>query len=315
MHDHGPDGHRPVTGFAASRALAEGTFREGGGFWRDVIRWHDNVAALIVRRVLVVGAYASLVNWLHFEIGWQPAETSIIEFAGAFLALMLVLRTNAGYDRWWEARRLWGGIVNQSRNLVVVAISYGPAEPAWRERLVRLVAAFAHVCRRSLRAQHEIPELERLLGEAEARRICDASHMPSVVSLEIAAMLRDAHARGALPEAALLQAETQRGQLLDHIGGCERILRTRFPSVHRIALSQFILVYLAAFPFAILSEKFWVVPAVTMAVAYSLFAIDQIAREIGNPFSPHNRSHLPLDEVTDGIEGTVFDLAGISTQG
>jgi putative membrane protein len=298
-----------LTSFAASRALAEGTFREGGGFWRDVFRWHDNVAALVLRRVLIVGVYASLVNWLHLEVGWEPAEMSIVEFAGAFLALMLVLRTNAGYDRWWEARRLWGGIVNQSRNLAIGAAAYGP-DPAWRDRFVRWVAAFAHVCRRSLRGQHHLPEVERLLGAEVAERIAGAPHMPSWVSLELASLLREAHGRGALPDPVFLQLERQRALLVDHLGACERILNTRFPSVHRIALSQLTVLYVAAFPFAILSPKFWVVPAVTMAVAYPLFAIDQIARELGNPFSENNRSHLPLDEVTKGIEGTLLEMLG-----
>ena len=58
--------------------------------------------------------------------------SSVLSAAGAVLGLLLVLRTNAGYDRWWEARKLWGGIVNQSRNLGIIASSYGPPNGEWR---------------------------------------------------------------------------------------------------------------------------------------------------------------------------------------
>ena len=64
-------------------------------------------------------------------------EITPFEVAGGVLSLLLVLRTNAGYERWWEGRRIWGDIVNRSRNLAVAALSYGPDDPAWRDQIVR----------------------------------------------------------------------------------------------------------------------------------------------------------------------------------
>jgi putative membrane protein len=295
--------------YAASRALAEGTLREGGGFWRDVLAWHHNVAPLILPRVLAFGLYAFLVSLAHDRLGWDPADRSVVEFTGAFLALMLVLRTNAGYERWWEARKLWGGIVNQSRNLVVNGLAYGPADPVWRDRFVRWTAAFSHVCRRSLRGEHTLPEVARLVGDEDAQRIAASAHMPSYVAHTLAEMLREGLERG-MPAPAFRQAELQRAMLIDHVGGCERILRTRFPGIHRTMLGQLIVLYLAAFPFAVVSEGYFLEALLTLAVAYPLFALDQIARELGNPFSPRNRSHLPLDDVTLAIEETLFGLLG-----
>ena len=97
--------------------------------------------------VLAFGLIATaicVVAWLEerlyqVKIGLEIAP---FEIAGAALGLLLILRTNAGYDRWWEARKLWGGIVNQSRNVVISALSYGPADPVWRERFVKWVAVF-----------------------------------------------------------------------------------------------------------------------------------------------------------------------------
>ena len=96
------------------------------------------------------------------------------EFAGAALGLLLILRTNAGYDRWWEARIVWGGIVNQSRNLVIGAMAYGPNDLAWREKFVRW-AACSPIRRGSVYGANSLrPEITNLVGPDDARRIATA---------------------------------------------------------------------------------------------------------------------------------------------
>ena len=149
-------------------------------FWIGALMWHGSVTPRVTVDVLWFGALAAvtvviceLVEHL-FGVKMQVA-VGPFEAAGAVLGLLLVMRTNAGYDRWWEARKLWGGIVNQSRNLAVAALAYGPTDSAWRVKFVRWAAAFPHVVRRSLRGERSLPEIERLLG---ARRP-DASPRPS----------------------------------------------------------------------------------------------------------------------------------------
>src|SRR3954462_3484819 len=108
-------------------------------FWRDAF----DLAASATPRVLLRAAKFTLISLLIYAIDRSShfpnlgIEAAPYEFAGAVLGLLLVLRTNAGYDRWWEGRRLWGGIVNQSRDLAVGALSYGPNDAAWRASIVR----------------------------------------------------------------------------------------------------------------------------------------------------------------------------------
>ena len=110
---------------------------------------------------------------------------------GAALGALLVLRTNAGYERWWEARKLWGGIVNQCRNLVILALAYGPDDPDWRRQIVSWTAAFAHVVRHSLRGDGRSPSWNRLVGTVKAGRIASGDHMPTAVSLAIGRLLHE----------------------------------------------------------------------------------------------------------------------------
>jgi putative membrane protein len=230
--------------------------------------------------------------------------------AGAVLGLFLVLRTNAGYDRWWEARRLWGGIVNQTRNLAIQALSYGPDDPQWRAEVVRWTIAFAHVARRTLRNERSIPEVAALLGEADAARIARAAHMPSAVARVLGGLLRRAHAAGALSGFAFQQAETQRALLMDHVGACERILKTPLARVYSIKIRRFIVLFLLTLNFAMLHkfESDWLVPPFLMLVAYPILAADLIGVELENPFRVQNLGHLPLDDLCGTIEANLLDL-------
>jgi len=282
-------------------------------FWRDALAWQGTVTPLVIPRVLLFGLYGLLVGLVHEVFDWQPLGSGPVQYTAAFLALLLVLRTNGGYERWWEARKLWGGIVNQSRNLAIAGLSYGPRDAEWREHFVRWTAAFSHVARRSLRGERELPELLPLLRDPDAvERISRAQHMPSFVAQVLAGLLREAVEQGDMDRVAFLAVDRERTQLIDHVGGCERILRTPLPQVHTSKLRRFIVLYLLALPIAVVGT-WWFPGLVTVLVAYPLLAIDQIAAELENPFSLRNLSHLPLNPLCDTIQGNLLALLEAET--
>ncbi|AUX22879.1 hypothetical protein SOCEGT47_033950 [Sorangium cellulosum] len=285
--------------------------RDSRRFWSDALAWRGAVTPVVLPRVLGFGLYGLAVGLAHEALGWQGLEAGPVHFTGGFLALLLVLRTNAGYERWWEARKLWGGIVNQSRNLAVAGLAYGPADEVWRQRFVRWSAAFPAVARRSLRGERELPDVAALLqSPEEAARLARAGHMPSAVSLRLGALLREALERGAMPSMAFYSAEYERARLIDHVGGCERILKTPMPRVHTIKLRRFLVLYLLVLPPAVAGQLWWTPALVTILVAYPLLAIDQIAVELENPFSKRNLSHLPLEDICSTVEANLLDLLG-----
>ncbi|MFY0562533.1 bestrophin family protein [Archangium lansingense] len=277
-------------------------------FWLDALAWQGTVTPLVMPRVLLFGLYGLLVGLVHEVLDWRALGSGPVQFTAAFLALLLVLRTNGGYERWWEARKLWGGIVNQSRNLAIAGLAYGPRDTEWRERFVRWTAAFSHVARRSLRGERELSELLPLLRDPDAvDRLARAQHMPSFVAQILAGLLREAVEHGEMDRVAFLAVDRERVQLIDHVGGCERILRTPLPQVHTTKLRRFIVLYLMALPIAVVGT-WWFPGLVTILVAYPLLAIDQIAVELENPFSPRNLSHLPLGAICDTIQGNLLAL-------
>ena len=279
-------------------------------FWRDAFALKGSGTPEVLRRVTKF-TLISLVIWLFHKWPATPPlsiEVAPFEFAGAVLGLLLVLRTNAGYERWWEGRKLWGGILNQARDLAIASLAYGPPDPQWRASIVRRTVAFAHVTRHALRGERTIPEVARLLGDDEARRIAGTEHMPNDVNRSIADLLRQARDDQGLDAFAFLQIDRDRATLIDHLGGCERILSAPLPRVYSINIRRFIFLYLATLPFALLEQLDWLTPVITFLVAYPILALDQIGIELQNPFNTTNMGHLPLDEICAKIEKNLLAL-------
>jgi len=274
-------------------------------FWIEVFGIQGSAMPLTLLRVFVFGAYALLVTAVHhnerfnyeLHIGVGPHEV-----AGAALGLLLVLRTNAGYERWWEGRKLWGGIVNQSRNLAIEALAYGPEDRRWREQMVRWAAALPHTIRLNLRDQRQSTSLVALLGREAADRVFASHHMVNAVALHLGVLLREAHEKLGMSAFAFHQAENQRAILIDHMGACERIRSSPLPLAYRIEIRRFILLFLVTLPFALLEEAGWLTPLIVMLVAAPVLALDKIGTELQFPFSQSALNHLPLDQLCLKIE-------------
>jgi putative membrane protein len=245
---------------------------------------------------------------MHRAFPWLAIRADVMEASGLVLGLLLVFRTAVGYDRWWEARKLWGAIVNQSRNLVIDACAYGPLDDGWQDVTARWIAVFAHAVRGTLRGQRESPEIEALLGKVEAQRVSSAEHMPTYVAGRIAGNLRGARDAQQLDAFAFLQADRERAALLDHAGGCERILKTPIPTVYSITIRRFVAFYLLALPFALAPVTGLFSSAYAMAIAYPILMLEQIGAELQNPFVTRSISHIDIERLCLDIEKTVLDF-------
>jgi ion channel-forming bestrophin family protein len=278
-------------------------------FWKEVVSLSGSVTPFVMKRVCVFGLYGAVVwclaNYTHVHTGLGVAPYEII---GVILTLVLVLRTNSGYDRWYEGRKLWGGIVNQARNLAVIGTAYGPDDAAWRNAFLRWTAAFPHLARHSLRGETDLSDMRGLMTSDEIELLEQADHPPLFSSLQIGRLLRSARHHDAMDGYAFLRADDQRSQLIDHIGGCERILATPLAKVVSIKIRHFIFLYLALLPLAIVDKSGMLTPFLTMLIAFPLLALDQIGIELENPFSVRRLSHLPLSEITAKIQKNVMAL-------
>ncbi len=280
--------------------------------WSEAFSLQGPANRRVLPSTILFGTFATIIYLIYLYICPRlTIEVGPHEVAGVLLGLLLVMRTNAGYERWWEGRKLWGGIVNRSRNLALISLTHGPAEARWREQLIRWTAAFAWTAKARLRGETVTPELVPLLGEKETSRVQAAEHMPLYAALRIEELLRQAcQEENGLDRFAFLQAESERAGLIEHLGGCERIRSTPLPRVYSITIRRFILFFLATLPFALLHkfEAEWLAPVVTVLVAHPVLVLDQLGVELQQPFATRSLNHLPLDEICRNIEKNLLAL-------
>ena len=282
---------------------------ESPGFLRGAIMWLGSVTPRILPILLLMTCYSLLVVIL--DQYWRPLphfDVTPFEYTGVVLGLVLVFRTNTGHERWWEARKLWGGIVNQSRNIVIEALSYsevlniGSQESLWRKEMVKWTVAFSFAARESLRNGKNFDDLTDLLCEQELEALKSAVHMPLFVASKIAALVQQARFSHHIDGFVFSELEGQRILLIDHIGACERILKTPMPLVYAIKARRFILIFLLLLPFSLTEKLGFSAVFIFFLVAYPLLSLDRIGVELQNPFSISNLSHLPLHTICDSIK-------------
>ncbi|MDD5114807.1 MAG: bestrophin family ion channel [Methylobacter sp.] len=279
------------------------------GFLRGALMWRGSVTPRIFPSLLLMTGYCLLI--VALDQYWRPLPHLAVtpfEYTGVVLGLVLVFRTNTGHERWWEARKLWGGIVNQSRNIVIEALSYvealniGSQENLWRKDMVKWTIAFSFATRESLRNGKNLDDLTDLLSEQELDAIKDAAHMPLFVAGKIAALLQQARLNHYIDGFVFKSLEEQRILLIDHMGACERILKTPMPLVYAIKARRFILIFLLLLPFSLIENLGFSAVFIYFLVAYPLLSLDRIGIELQNPFDTKNLSHLPLHTICEGIK-------------
>lgn len=278
-------------------------------FWQNALAIKGSVTPKVANRVAIIFFYSccfSLMQYFGFKLSIPIGP---FEYAGLIMGLILVFRINSGYDRWWEARKLWGTIVNQTRNLAIVIIKYANCENKRKVELLNQLSALPYLMRNHVRQELSFTEVTSLLECAELKSVQQAEHPPAVLSSFIAEQLEFLHKNKQLNEFMFLRAEEHRAEILNCQGACERILKTPMPFVMAVKSRRFIFLFLLALPLALVNISLLYTPIISGLVAYTLFSLDQIGIELQNPFSEKNLSHLPLLEICSTIEKNLKELS------
>ena len=283
------------------------------GFLKSALAIKGSVTPKVFKYVLLMVAYSSFISYLHHFIPSIALPIGPFEYAGLVMGLILVFRVNAGYDRWWEARKVWGNLVNQSRNLAIIVSNYPePKNSDWNIRLTNYISALPYLIKNNLRGDDSIDEIKHLMDKLVLSVLEQSDHKPNTLSSLIAHELHLSRANASLDSFTFLQAEEKRALILDCQGACERILKTPMPFVMAVKARRFIFLFLLALPFALVNVSVLISPVVSGLVAYALFSLDQIGFELQNPFSEERLSHLPLNDICETIEKNIKEIQTIS---
>jgi putative membrane protein len=244
----------------------------------------------------VVAAYTALVVLLAGEAGLRlPEWGGVAPILNAIvLGMLLGLRNREAYDRWWEARRLWGQLINDSRSLFAKAAAL-PGLSGARPELGRLVTSFAVALKLRLRGEGGLRRVPTFEGAEE-----DPAHAPLFLFCRLTALLQAERAAGRLTELDLRLFDPHVRGLMDVCGGCERIKTTPIPLSYRALARHGLVLYLLSTPWFLADRLGWyAVPSVAL-LAYFLLGIELTAEDIEEPFGRAG-DDLALSAYCDAI--------------
>lgn len=224
---------------------------------------------------------------------------------GAALGIFVSFRTNAGYDRWWEGRKLWGRLVNASRHFTTQVTTYlqGDGAAAQGRTLVRRHVAYVHALRCMLRGQ-DLWQDEDFLAfcddEVRAALEGQRSTTHALLQLQQVTLVRLAD-EGALNELRLQSLDATIQELLGIQGGCERIRNTPFPRAYGFIATRLVWIYSGLLPVCIMEEMGFLTVPITMLVCLGFSLIGEVGRVLEDPFTM-NWPALPLSALSRTIQ-------------
>lgn len=263
---------------------------------------------------LAVFVFANLMFALRHYVGLEilSVPLAIPALMGTCISLLLAFRTNQAYERWWEARVVWGGIVNDSRTLVRQLLTFLPDESVPAD-VVQIVAqrqiGWCFVLGQTLRGQPTQPAIETYVIPTEQAGALAAKHQPLALLQAQADQLRDLYRAGHLTDIQLAQVDATLTRLTDAMGRCERIKNTVFPRTYTFYLQVFIILFTAMLPFGFVENLFFVeVPLVTL-IGSAFFLIEKSAIQVQDPFE-NRPTDTPVTAIAIGIEVSLNQLSG-----
>lgn len=265
---------------------------------------------MLWKEILYIGLFTLFIAWLELNFfSHALALSNLVSFysiIGFVISLLLVFRTNTAYDRWWEGRRKWGEVVNDSRNLAakLAAILEDKNDRAF---FSRMIPNFSYAMKEHLRKGVNVEDLTLTMDEAQTLNGVD--HIPSKLISMMYEKVRMLVKEGKINASDQLIIEKNLNNLLDSIGACERIKGTPIPYSYSLFLKKFIFVYVITMPLAFLNSFGYYSALLATFVFYVLVSIEVLAEEIEDPFGSDDND-LPTDEIAIRIRRIVGQLLG-----
>ncbi|MGN7869515.1 Bestrophin, RFP-TM, chloride channel [Paracoccus haematequi] len=254
-----------------------------------ILRTWPQLAAVGLLSLVVVAAHRHAPQVVP---GINPAPLTLI---GIALSIFLSFRNNACYDRWWEARKLWGGIIHSARDVArqTVVLDDGPDGPSpERREILTAIIAFAHAAVAQLRHR---TSLQAAGAPAVSARPADR------ILHEVAGLVGRLLRQGRLAPVEALALNDSLGRLTQALVGCERLANTPLPFAYTLLLHRTAYLFCFLLPFGLADMLGWSTPLAAMLVAYTFFGLDALGEELEEPFGlmPNN---LPIAAYATVIE-------------
>lgn len=269
--------------------------------------------------------------WVTFYFtGWKEMAINFtpIGVLGSALAIFVAFRNNSAYGRWWEARTLWGGIVNSSRVLARLIITFTDSHAhqenyvqerseAFKKSMVYKQIAWVHAMRLHLRQQDTWQVLRPFLSDHEFREVVSKHHKPNAIHLLIGKEIYQAMGNGTLGGFDSFQMEGQLLALTNYQGGAERIKNTPLPRQYDFFTRLFVLLFALILPFGLLTffttEDLllisWLVVPLSVLIAGVFIIMERTGAANEDPFE-NKTTDVALSSICNTIERNLKEMLG-----
>ena len=266
-------------------------------WWKLIFKFHEgDTFRTLLPNISIVAVFAFLV--VYYDSVLAPGQLkytpTVHNLFGFVISLLLVFRTNTAYDRWWEGRRLWGSLVNTSRNIALKFHSYLDSEHMIRETLAYDITHFSEVLKNQLRGHSDTS-------------VMHVGHPPSLAAGQLFIDVADLSRQGYLSDAQILILNNDITALSDITGACERIKNTPIPFSYHVFIKKFVFCYIISMPFVFASEFGYWTPLITSFMFYVLASLETLAEEVENPFGT-DANDLPIDELCSVIKRDAYEI-------
>ena len=249
----------------------------------------------------------------YLEINYIESEEDLVvlgklkdvfSLIGFVLSLLLVFRTNSAYDRWWEGRKKWGELINNSRNLAI-KIDTMTADKSYHGFFSRMIPNYAYAMKEHLRLGVKVEELD--LTEEEIVEINKKNHKTSYIAQKMYWKLNEMKKNKELSEEEFLSIDINLKTFSDITGSCERIKNTPMPYSYSSFLKKFIFVFVSTIPLSFVASFGYYSALIAVFILYVLVSMEILAEEIEDPFGI-DENDLPTDDLCDKIKANVIEI-------
>jgi len=283
-------------------------------------QWFSLVFHSYSRRVMVtlwpalffMFVYSSVLCYFfldYFQLHQADFQPTIAmhSLLGIVLGLFLVFRTNTAYDRWWEGRKLWGGMVNSTRNFSMKLNAYiSPEDHEDRAWFAKMIPNFVFAMKESLRSGVQLDELEPT-DETFLSDLRKFKHKPNRIAALLYNRINALYTAKRITGDQLINMDKELKDFIDLLGGCERIKYTPIPYSYMMYVKKFIAIYIITLPFGFVTQSGYMTIPIVVLISFMLLSVELIAEEIEDPFG-RDITDLPLDDLSGKMRDNVREI-------
>ncbi|WP_276484795.1 bestrophin family protein [Paraflavitalea pollutisoli] len=260
----------------------------------------DLIIITIYAIVIGMADEASILTKINVPI---PITSAL----GTAVVLLLAFRTNQSYERWWEARLIWGAIVNDSRTLIRQVQSF--SSKAAPDNLVKDMAerqiVWCYALGESLR---RLPFTDKVSAYLQAKQV-DSDNIPNALLSAHSQQIAEAYQNDHINSFQQIQLDTTVSRLTDAMGKCERIKNTVFPKSYSLLIHFIIYVFATLLPFGLSDENLAVEIGLTIVIPVVFVAIERTSILMQDPFE-NKPLDTPMTALSETIEMNIRKMTG-----